>query len=284
MKGDKVVLIIGSVEDKVIQFFAKQLKYQEQKAFCFIDQSLFGSEIHMSHHQWNLASGRVIYHHQVVGVWNRLVNLSRETDLLPRTLEQYACYLMDEVYANVLNQPKHGMSNHSKQYQVDCVTTKRIKKVESYICANSELDWSLRRQVLIRKSLSGIRSVVCLMTPQEKKLRIEAPELFQPFIEGINIRVHVVGKKVIACCCESESVDYRYTNRVKMYRFDLPDWLEKECVSISQQLQLPFSGIDLIKKKQSYYLLEVNPAPGYAYFDIDGNISRALCEYYMALI
>ena len=69
-----------------------------------------------------------------------------------------------------------------------------------------------------------------------------------------------------------------------MYRFDLPDWLEKECVNISQQLQIPFSGIDLIKKKQSYYLLEVNPAPGYAYFDIDGSISRALHEYYMALI
>ena len=284
MKNQKVVLVVGSADDKVIRFFASHINHHDQSPFYFIDQSLFGEGIDVCQNQWRLASGRILAHHQVVGVWNRLVSLSDEHRSVQRAIEQYVCYLMDEVYPNVLNRPKHGMSNHSKQYQIDCISTKRLKKVDGYICANSELDWGLQRLILIRKSLCGIRSVVQIMSQKEKSLRIETPELFQPYVHGLNIRVHVVNEHVVACCCRSKSVDYRYAEQVVIQRFSLPRWLEKECVEISQQLQLPFAGIDLIKKGREYFLLEVNPAPGYAYFDIDKNISIALLNYYLSLV
>ena len=274
------ILVIGSSSDKVIQFFAKNLQQSAKKSFCLIDQDLFGNEVHVDDCGWRLASGRSVRHECVSGVWNRLLSLEDDDQSVKHQIERFACYLMDEVYCQVLNRPKHGMSNHAKQYQIGIIETVKLKKIESYICANDRLSWGFYRQALIRKSMSSIRSIVDCVAEDEKFLWVQEPELFQRYISGLNLRVHVLGEIVIACSCESSYVDYRYGNDVYISRIQLPKWLEQECIDINKQLALPFTGIDIIKSDDNYYLLEVNPAPGYAYFDVDSSISYALAQYF----
>lgn len=271
-----MIVVIGSRTDKVIHFFASRLEPSQREKFCFIDQDLFGTYVHIDDQSWYLASGRVIKHREVSGVWNRLVDIGQRGFDVKQHIEQFSCYLMDEIYPKVLSRPKDGMSNYAKQYQIDLVKLERLKKIDSHVCANTRLEWGISGYEIIRKSMSGIRSIVTKVSDKDKKRWVKEPVLFQKYVEGLNIRVHVVENSVFACGCYSKAVDYRYGKALKIKTVKLPKWVEEECLSISRQLRLPFSGIDLIKKAGSYYLLEVNPAPGYAYFDVDGSISRAL--------
>ena len=276
----KVVLVIGSANDKVIQFFAAKLDQSTRQLFCLVDQDLFATHIHVNKQHWRLASGRKIQHQQVLGVWNRMVNMDSDSASTRHGIEQFACYLMDEVYTNVLNRPKWGMSNHAKQYQIDCIQADRLKKINSYVRANGQLGWAMRKQSVIRKSMSGIRSIVTEVAELEKQKMVKEPQLFQPYIQGVNIRVHIINDVVIACRCDSDAVDYRYAAQVHIKRIALPVWVSQECIAICRQLKLGFAGIDLIAKGADYYLLEVNPAPGYAYFDVDNSVSHALIAFY----
>ena len=133
---------------------------------------------------------------------------------------------------------------------------------------------------LIYKSISGVRSIVKRVTKQDRKRWVREPVLFQELIQGNNIRVHVIKDIVIACCCMARDIDYRYAKAMRIERVKLPLWLELECIDVARQLGFEFTGIDLILRNGEYFILEVNPAPGYAYFDIDLCISRALYKYF----
>lgn len=270
------IIVIGSGLDCVVQEFARQLPEEFRHEFCFIDQDLFGYGIWLDNKKWYLASGREVRHQDITGVWNRLVDVSIDNHSERQSIEQYTCYLMDEIYSHVLNRPKDAMSNYAKQYQIDLIQTQRLQKIDSYICANAQLGWGVAQQPLIRKSMSGVRSVVERLHPKDKCRFVKEPVLFQPYIKGTNIRVHVIGQAVIACQCDSLAVDYRYDRKLKIKKVTLPAWLCQECRQITKQLNLIFSGIDLIYAKNRYYLLEVNTAPGYAFFDIDHVISHTI--------
>ena len=196
-----------------------------------------------------------------------------------KSVEIYAIYLMDEVYDAVLNRPKAGMSNFSKPYQIEKLYLKRLKIVEGYILAGSRLCDRVSGRDMIYKSVSAVRSIVKRVEKRDYYRWIKEPVLFQDLLVGKNIRVHVIGSSVIACHCEAMEVDYRYAKSVKIKRIELPEWLKKECIDVTKQLEFEFSGIDLIKRGTDYYILEVNPAPGYGYFDVDLCISKTLHCY-----
>ena len=276
MTTQKKIIVIGSGTDCVVQAFARQMPEAYRQDFYFIDQELFGDSIHLDDQKWYFASGREIKHKEVTGVWNRLLDIRCSGNNKKQTIEQYACYLMDEVYPQVLNKPKYAMSNYAKQYQTELIQTQNVQKIDGYICANAQLSLAVVQQSLIRKSMSSMRSVVEEVSLINKSKYVRDPVLFQSCIRGVNIRVHVIGQEVIACQCSSSIIDYRYDKNVHMKKVKLPEWLQEECRQITRQLELIFAGIDLIYTKNKYYLLEVNTAPGYTFFDLDHKISYAV--------
>jgi glutathione synthase/RimK-type ligase-like ATP-grasp enzyme len=134
--------------------------------------------------------------------------------------------------------------------------------------------WHAHNQV-IYKSISGIRSIVSRLTDTHRE-RLHwvnsCPTQFQEFVEGVDYRVHVVGKNVFPCRIVSKADDYRYAPRqgepVDIESCTLPIDLCKRCIELTEDLGLVISGIDLRKTPTGrWYCFEVNPSPGFTYYE-----------------
>ena len=276
------VLVIGSKSDPVIQFFINQKMYQgfDEVAFHYIYQECFLKTIHLCDERWWFQDQASLEHSTIDGVWNRMVDPVKSNQTLIHEMEAFTIYLMNSVYPRVLNRPMAGLSNQAKLYQISLLVLKHIQKIDSIMASNYTPELLGINANAIYKSASGVRSIVRQLKPNDRHRWITEPVLFQKQMMGDNIRVHVIDQVVIACHCQSDCVDYRYAQKTEIMRIELPLEIANECVEISQQLSLVFTGIDLILQDATYYLLEVNPAPGYAYFDIDGAVSRQLAQYF----
>jgi glutathione synthase/RimK-type ligase-like ATP-grasp enzyme len=138
---------------------------------------------------------------------------------------------------------------------------------------------------VIYKSVSGIRSIVSQLTA-EHLARLQditsCPTQFQEYVPGIEYRAHVIGDKVFPCQILSEANDYRYSaDPVNMLPCDLPDGVAAQCRRLAVSMNLPVAGIDLrCTPSGDWYCLEVNPAPGFTYFqDVTGQpIAEAIAH------
>jgi len=199
--------------------------------------------------------------------------------------------LLEDLPCPVVNRLGGSMSNNSKMYQAllirQCglltpptlVTNDADEARQFYEGCNGEV---------IYKSLSGIRSIVRRLKPEQLSrlsLLQNGPAQFQKYIPGENVRVHTVGDQLFATRVHSGSVDYRYAgregNKVEMEPTTLPPEIEESCFQISNKLNLYLTGIDLKETPNgSYYCFEVNPCPGFLYYERHSGqpISKALAD------
>ncbi len=192
----------------------------------------------------------------------------------------------------VMNRTAAMASNLSKPYQMQRIVESGLSVPETLVSNSPEavrkFHDSQRR--LIFKSISSVRSIVQELTgPRLGQLdRIRAlPVQFQRLLTGTDIRVHVAGEEIFASEIDSAAVDYRYAGRdgqaVAMQACELPGPVRQQCFQLSRALQLPLCGIDLKRSPEGLHTcFEVNPSPGYSYFqentgqDIAGGIVRYL--------
>lgn len=194
--------------------------------------------------------------------------------------------------ARVVNRPSAMSSNNSKPFQAQLIRASGLRVPETLITNDPDLvrEFRQRHGKVIYKSISGIRSIV--QTLEEKDLeRIEkirwCPTQFQEFIEGANVRVHVIGKRAFATRVQSEAVDYRYAQdqvgeSAELKEYDLCPETAARCVEVAEALGLPFAGIDLkITPGGEVYCFEVNPCPGFSYYESNTGqpIAMAVAEY-----
>lgn len=200
--------------------------------------------------------------------------------------------LLEDLPCPVVNRLDGSMSNNSKLYQAllirECglltpstiVTNDAAEARQFYEECNGEV---------IYKSLSGIRSIVRRLKPEQLSrlsLLQNGPAQFQEYIPGENVRVHTVGDQLFATRVQSGSVDYRYArregNKVVMEPTTLPPKIEESCFQIADQLNLHLTGIDLKETPDgNYYCFEVNPCPGFLYYERNSGqpISKALADF-----
>jgi len=186
--------------------------------------------------------------------------------------------LLEDLPCTVVNRIAGGMSNSSKVYQAllvrQCgllppptlVTTDPEAALRFYESCNGEV---------IYKSLSGIRSIVRKLRPEQFSrlpfLRHGAAQ-FQAFIPGVNVRVHTVGDQAFAARVYSEAIDYRYARQegcdVTMEPVTLPAAVTESCLRLARHLDLSLAGIDLKETPDGrYYCFEINPSPGFLYYE-----------------
>ena len=98
------------------------------------------------------------------------------------------------------------------------------------------------------------------------------PTQFQEYVEGTDIRIHVVGEEVFGCEILSDADDYRYPRfrdagvQVRSYR--VPGDLADRCRRLAAALELPVAGIDLRRTAAGrIYCFEANPSPGFSFFE-----------------
>lgn len=279
-------LIIGMATDPTIRYFCQHAKNLTKKAVLFINQSDLGENIRVSDQGLHYRD-TCLKHESITCLWNRLF-------LLPQTkhdclkAQVYTLFMMDEVYNHVINKPKDCMSNHAKVYQLQLLKLNRLKIPESHITTTPHrflqaLRPNQKPEQWVYKSCSGIRSIVNTFSKKYphsiKQYAVTEPTLIQQTITGQNLRVHVIDQQCFTVACKSLSIDYRYCANTIIEPYCLAASIADECLDICQQLKLTFAGIDLIRCGQDYYLLEVNAAPGYHWFDRDQSITRALLQF-----
>jgi glutathione synthase/RimK-type ligase-like ATP-grasp enzyme len=95
-----------------------------------------------------------------------------------------------------------------------------------------------------------------------------APVTLQEEIGGIDVRVFVCGRRVMACQLTTDEIDFRddpdpYTEPV-----DLPDEMADRALRIARELDLVWTGMDFrLTPDGRYVFLEANPSPMFLGFE-----------------
>jgi len=215
---------------------------------------------------------------------DRLVHAARFHEALNEWLE-----IAD---ARVVNRTSAMSSNASKPYQAQCIRQFGLEIPETLITNVPEaaLEFNRTHGRTVYKSISGIRSIVHEFEEKDRDRLNQirwCPVQFQQFIEGSNVRVHVVGNHVISTAIQSEAIDYRYSSRqtgipAALAPYEIDESIAERCVSLTKSLGLAFSGIDLkITADGRVFCFEVNPSPGYSYFEQGSGqrISKMVAAY-----
>lgn len=175
----------------------------------------------------------------------------------------------------VANRSRAMASNASKPYQAQLI--RNFFPVPETLVTNVEADvlafWREHKRI-IYKSTSGMRSIVQEFSEKDAA-RLEhldcCPVQFQRFIEGQDVRVHVVGTTTFGTLVESSAVDYRYGHRdghqATLSAVEIPGEVSTSCVALTRALGMEFTGIDLrMAADGEWYCFEVNPSPAYSYY------------------
>lgn len=183
---------------------------------------------------------------------------------------------LDTAECLVVNRPGAMLSNGSKPFQLQLIAEAGFLVPDTLVTNHPEdvREFQRRHGRVIYKSISGIRSIVSeLDGPGLDRLdRIRAlPTQFQAYVDGVDVRVHVVGQRCFATEVRSGSTDYRYAHRdgepATLAGFELPAAIERLCVDLAAGFDLPFCGIDLRRRPDGEHVcFEVNPMPAFSYF------------------
>lgn len=191
---------------------------------------------------------------------------------------------LEHIPGTVINPPgMHHLHNASKPFHEAMLRSLGLQVPDSLTSSKrrSLVDFS-RQGKTIMKTISGIRATTRLVEAAELE-RCElgyAPVHLQRYVDGVDVRAHVVGNEVHAEMIDSNAVDYRDAEGVNTYtRHSVDARVAKALVQASAAMGLIFSGWDLkIDKRGVYWVLEANPMPGYDGYDrrLGGAISEAL--------
>lgn len=179
--------------------------------------------------------------------------------------------------ARVVNRLTAMGSNSSKPYQTRLLAQHGFRVPDTLVTNDTALvrDFAARYPKVVYKSLSGARSIVRQLGPDDEARfdRLSAcPVQFQQYVDGLNVRVHVVGERVFATAVETDAVDYRYAHRdgkdAALRPVDLDDDIAERAVKAVAALGLAFAGLDLcLTDEDEWYCFEANPSPGFSYFE-----------------
>lgn len=179
--------------------------------------------------------------------------------------------------ALVVNRPSAMASNNSKPYQTRLIARQGFAVPDTLVTTDVSAVAQFRRQHtrLVYKSVSGIRSIVSqLQSDDIDRLDdiVSCPTQFQEYIEGTDVRVHVVGEAVFACEVRSQADDYRYSQAqgadVEVVACSLPGDIQEGCLRLAKALDLALAGIDLRRTPSGdWYCFEANPSPGFTFFE-----------------
>jgi glutathione synthase/RimK-type ligase-like ATP-grasp enzyme len=177
----------------------------------------------------------------------------------------------------VVNRPAAGRSNASKPYQLQLIAQAGFEVPVTLVTTDPAAARAFlhRHGRLAYKSLSGIRSIVATLDARDEA-RLDdvrsGPVQLQRYVEGLDVRVHVVGTRVFACSVRSPAVDYRYAGvagaAVEISEVELPDRVEKQLVALVRGMGLLVAGVDLRRTPAGAWVcFEVNPSPGFPWYE-----------------
>jgi glutathione synthase/RimK-type ligase-like ATP-grasp enzyme len=178
--------------------------------------------------------------------------------------------------ATVINRPSGGRSNWSKPYQLGLIAAAGLDVPPTLVTTDpvAARSFLAEHERLVYKSVSGVRSIVATLDANDSD-RLDGvttgPVQLQKWIDGLDVRVHVVADRWFATAIDSDAADYRYAGRngggIAMQEIAIPDDLGTRLVGLTASLGLLVSGIDLrLTPDGDWFCFEVNPSPGFSFY------------------
>lgn len=176
-------------------------------------------------------------------------------------------------------------SNGSKPLQSSLIRDGGFDVPETLVTTDRDAAlafWKRHGQV-IYKSVSGVRSIIARLSVDHLE-RLDdianCPTQFQEYVDGIDVRVHVIGDEVFGCEIESSSDDYRYTkpgdSSVRLRSYAVPPRLAGMCLAVTTSLDLVVAGIDFrLRRDGRWCCFEVNSSPAFTFFETGGRQEMA---------
>lgn len=287
-----MILICGIPTETPLQKVKDELLALGEQVVVFNQRHFEQTEI-----EWKIAAGEITgwikfnnagYRlEDFTGVYARLMDetllpevqgeVSREKKQYCHAVHAALMQWMEISPARVVNRLQAMLSNGSKPYQMQLIRKFGFKIPETLITNDPEevRSFHKKHKRIIYKSISGVRSVVKEFdqTDEEKLEKIRwCPVQFQELVEGEDVRVHVIGKKVIATKITSDATDYRYASRedkkISLEAYEPDKKVKEQCIALTHSLGLAFSGIDLrYTPSGEIFCFEVNPSPGYSFYE-----------------
>jgi glutathione synthase/RimK-type ligase-like ATP-grasp enzyme len=274
-----VILLWGHPEDPPIAAVARELRHADEAALTFDASDVERVELDPS--PGCPGTGRLVLHRgqvdlgEVGGIYLRPRLAAAAEASLPAVDALLAWTEMTA--AVVVNRFAAGASNNSKPYQSRSIAREGFAVPDTLITTDADAAlefWAVHGDV-VYKSISGMRSIVSRLDASHRDRLADVascPVQFQQYVEGIDYRVHVVGRDVFVCRVRSPAVDYRYAaagdEPIELVASELPDDVATRCVSLAARLGIELAGIDLrLDRDGRWWCFEVNTAPGFTWYE-----------------
>jgi glutathione synthase/RimK-type ligase-like ATP-grasp enzyme len=272
-----VIVIWGTVDDPPVARVLDALAERGVDAIHIDDRALTGVsyELRLSPQLdgWLQVESQRIDLADVDGLYLR----PGEQDDAGATTSATLLVVAEAIAATVVNRPSAGRSNLSKPSQLSLIEAAGLTTPDTIVTSDAVAAKAFlaRHDRIVYKSISGFRSIVNTIdtTEPERLDRIgHGPVQLQQWIDGLDVRVHVVGDRCFATSVTSTASDYRYASAdestVELARFDVPERLHEQLVSLTHAMGLVVSGIDLRRTSDGHWFcFEVNPSPGFTYYE-----------------
>ncbi len=223
---------------------------------------------------WVEVDGRRIDLDEVDGVYLRP---NEQDGAAATTASATLLAVAGSIPATVVNRPAAGRSNLCKPFQLALIAAAGLATPHTLVTSDAiaAKAFLARHERIVYKSISGVRSIVNTVDATEPA-RLErighGAVQVQQWIDGLDVRVHVVGDRWFATSVASPATDYRYApgagSSVELAPFNLPGQLGQNLVSVARGMGLLVAGADLRRSVDGrWFCLEVNPLPGFTYFE-----------------
>lgn len=303
-----MILLCGIPSEPPLALVRSHLARQRVPVYCFNQRRALHTELAFEVSRNGVrgsleVDGHVIRLEDVDGVYTRMMDeqllpeLSGEAQGSParRRAQDVSIGLMNWMEiapARVLNRASAMASNGSKPFQGQLIRACGFAVPQTLV--TNILDEAVAFRALhgkvVYKSISSERSIVRELRDEDLSRldRISAcPVQFQQKVDGRDVRVHVVGTRIFATNIMAVVDDYRYAanegESAQLTPCELDDDLAQRCLRLASCLGLLFAGIDLrITPDGRAYCFEVNPSPGYSYYE--ANTGQAISEAVASLL
>jgi glutathione synthase/RimK-type ligase-like ATP-grasp enzyme len=296
-----VILVCGVREEGPVALAIDALR-RRGADFLVVDPDDLGTRVGV---RWSWVEGRptgavavderVVDLHEIGGVYLRYLGDPTASGDDARTVRARGTAialadLFDVLPARVVNRRRPMTSNNSKPYQSLLIRRAGFAVPPTLVTSVPEAARELaeRYGAVIYKSASSVRSIVAPLGEDDLRRLAAIRGLatqFQAEIRGYEVRVHVVDRATFGARIRSDRTDYRYASaqggRTVIAPMEIPRPLAERCIALARALDMAFVGIDLIVGDEEVVCLEVNPCPGYSYYQeaTDTPIADALAAY-----
>jgi hypothetical protein len=273
---DSPILLIGSLRSENIQLLINHCQRYQQAYICLDTQVFFDNNAMFidNKNELLLNVDNLIYPiKHFKGIFWDSISLPHGDNVTQLNFSSWLQVFFNQRHPNWCNSWDAFQFHKTKPLQLELAKRLGAKVPDSFFGndVKSAYKFIERYSRCIVKPIHGGKHTRLIglddLAEIEQELQ-KQPLTIQKYIEGTNVRTYVVGTVLFSAIIESDSIDFRQDDAIKLMPIVLPKHIEKLAFTIMQSFHMQWTAIDWRRTcTGEYVFLEANPAPRFAEFE-----------------